>query len=471
MLQPIKRTTNSTSADAPAQSPPASQSSSDAAPSRKRGDRQLGERVRSLSLKRLPERRSNAVRNTAWIIGSLAALVIGWWGYTHYYAPRSGEEPAMASVQKPAQPEGAAKRERPLAQGGDRPPTSAVPSPQTPPVPPAPAVSRPPVRLPAKGEVALEAKGYIVPAHQILVSPKVSGMIVKLDIEEGRRVNKGDVLAVLESTDYAADQQRAAATVRLMRERLRELENGNRPEEIQEAQADLLEAESLVPQLEAEYKRTAGLRVKNSATQQEYELAESKYLAQVQRGQRLRFALKLMQIGPRPERIESARAELAQAEADLAKAEWRLGNCTIRAPITGTILKKNAEEGNIVNPIAFNGSYSLCDMADLSDLEVDLNIQERDISVVEVGQQCRIRAEAYPNRIYEGHVDRLMPIADRAKGAIPVRVKIRIPAEEEGVFLKPEMGAIVTFLNQQAAQTTAVAAEAGQALSPARNMP
>jgi len=88
-------------------------------------------------------------------------------------------------------------------------------------------------------------------------------------------------------------------------------------------------------------------------------------------------------------------------------------------------------------------------MADLSDLEVDLNIQERDISVVKVGQKCRVRAEAYSDRIYEGHVDRLMPIADRAKGAIPVRVKIRIPPEEEGVYLKPEMGAIVTFLNQQ----------------------
>ena len=64
-------------------------------------------------------------------------------------------------------------------------------------------------------------------------------------------------------------------------------------------------------------------------------------------------------------------------------------NCTIRAPISGTILKKNAEEGNIVNPIAFNGSFSLCDMADLSDLEVDLSIQERDIARIFPGQKCK----------------------------------------------------------------------------------
>jgi multidrug resistance efflux pump len=132
----------------------------------------------------------------------------------------------------------------------------------------------------------------------------------------------------------------------------------------------------------------------------------------------------------------------------LAKAEWRLGNCIIRAPISGTILKKNAEEGNIVNPIAFNGSFSLCDMADLSDLEVDLTIQERDISKVFKGQKCKVRAEAFPDRVYDGYVSRLMPIADRAKGAIPVRVKVTVPAEEEGVYLKPEMGALVSFLNK-----------------------
>ena len=86
-------------------------------------------------------------------------------------------------------------------------------------------------------------------------------------------------------------------------------------------------------------------------------------------------------------------------------------------------------------------------MADLSDLEVELNIQERDISAVKVGQKCRVRTKAWPDRVYEGVVSRLMPIADRGKGAVPVRVKLSIPAEEEGVYLKPEMEATVTFLN------------------------
>src|SRR5262249_13971519 len=115
--------------------------------------------------------------------------------------------------------------------------------------------------------------------------------------------------------------------------------------------------------------------------------------------------------------------------------------------ISGTILTKKAEKGNIVNPIAFNVAASLCDMADLSDLEVDMTIQERDIKSVRQGQKCRVRPEAFSDRIYEGQVSRLMPIADRAKGAIPVRVKLlNVPKEEEGVYLKPEMGVIVSFL-------------------------
>ena len=75
------------------------------------------------------------------------------------------------------------------------------------------------------------------------------------------------------------------------------------------------------------------------------------------------------------------------------------------------------------------------------------SIQERDVSKIFKGQRCKVRSEAWPDRVYEGYVSRLMPIADRAKGAVPVRVKVQVPAQEEGVYLKPEMGAIVSFLN------------------------
>lgn len=384
-----------------------------------------------MRLSRLPDRRTPWAKIIGWPIALVLLILGGWWGYQTFLAPQADDDQSPSAVAPD--------------KSGDAPQNAPAGSPSdltTTRRPPLPAAAAP-------GEVVLEAKGYIIPRQQILVSPKVSGMILQLDVEEGRRVAKGDVLAVLESTEYQAEFDRSKANVRLMREKLRELENGARPEEIQQAEAELRENEAMLVQLEADWRRTDELRKANSVTEQEFELAESKYLAQKERVERLRVALALWKLGPREERIEVAKAELSQAEAELVKAEWRLGNCTIRAPISGTILKKNAEEGNIVNPIAFNGSFSICEMADLSDLEVDLNIGERDISVVKVGQKCRVRTDAWPDRVYEGVVSRLMPIADRAKAAVPVRVKISVPAEEEGQYLKPEMGAIVTFLNGQ----------------------
>jgi HlyD family secretion protein len=226
-----------------------------------------------------------------------------------------------------------------------------------------------------------------------------------------------------------------------------ELENGSRKEEIEEARAELAEAGEQVTQLRSTWERTKRLHDLGTkvVTDNEFEISQSVYLAMVRRIERLTSALNLMKIGPRPEKIEAAKADVALAQADFDKAKWRFENCIVRAPVSGTILQKNAEEGNIVNPIVFQGSYSICTMANLADLEVDLNIQERDISNVFVGQRCKIHTEAYPDRIYNGSVSRLMPIADRAKGAIPVRVKLAIPAAEEGIYLKPEMGAVVSF--------------------------
>jgi multidrug resistance efflux pump len=313
-----------------------------------------------------------------------------------------------------------------------------------------------PAALVAKaGSIALESKGYIIPAHQILVSPEVSGRIMKLNVEEGRRVAQGEVLAEIETVQYQADYDRAAATLEVARHRLSELENGSRPEEIKQAEAELAEVEAKLPQLEAQWKRNADLRANRSISLEEYELSESEYQATQRRADRLKYALELLREGPRVERINAARSEVRQCEADLEKARWRLNNCQIRAPISGTILRKAAEEGNIVNPVAFNGSFSLCEMADLSDLEVELDIQERDIAQVSIGQRCEVRAEAWPDRVYRGVVSRLMPIADRAKGAVPVRVKLTVPAAEEGVYLKPEMGAVVAFLQKQEPAATA----------------
>jgi HlyD family secretion protein len=379
-------------------------------------DEQLRERVRSLRLPRQNTAGSATGRWFPWVLclalaGSTAAL-----GYLRY---TEGQKPALPDANTPV--------------------TANTP-PKSSPIAAAPAAS--------SGGFALESKGYIIPAHQILISPKVNGMVVKLRITESQRVAKGDVLAELEDTEFRADRDRAKAMLDSARQNLDELKRGFRPEEIDQARAELAEAEAQRVQYEADFKRAAELLAKKVLSREAYDSTLSKFQAMDRRVQRLNLALKLMVEGPRIERIKSASAQVNQAGAELAKAEWRLNNCIIRAPISGTILKKNAEEGSLVNPIAMQGFYSLCEMADLSDLEVDLTIQERDISKVFADQKCQVRAEAFPDRVYQGYVSRLMPTADRAKGAIPVRVKVKVPANEEGVYLKPEMGALVSFLKK-----------------------
>lgn len=323
--------------------------------------------------------------------------------------------------------------------------------------PAAPLASPPP--KPTTGPV-LESKGYIIPEQQILVSPQVSGRVIELNFEAGQRVERDFVLAILDSTEYRAEFERVNALLAAAQENLAEMREGSRPDEIKQVKAELAESQTNLEQAERDYKRLKELVTSGFGNRQDYETAESQYQMLRKRVDKLGAMAQLMIDGPRPERKRAAEAQVRQQEAELRRAKWRLDNCVIIAPISGTILKKNAELGNLVNSVAFNGSFSLCDMADLSKLEVELSIQERDISKVKKGQRCRVQPEAYMDRYYDGIVSRLMPIADRAKGAIPVRVRLKVPPEEEGQFLKPEMGAIVKFYD-----------EIIEDLSPANNPP
>ena len=291
----------------------------------------------------------------------------------------------------------------------------------------------------------VESKGYIIPEQQILVSPQVSGRVIELNFEAGQRIESGFVLAVLDSTEYQAEFQRVTGLLEAAKENLAELLEGSRPDEIKQVKADLAETQTNLEQAERDYKRAKDLWTKGFGNRQDFEAVESQFQMMTRRVDKLSATAQLMVDGPRPERKKAAQAQVRQAEAEVRRAKWRLDNCIIVAPISGTVLKKNAELGNLVNPVAFNGSFSLCDMADLSKLEVELSIQEREIAKVKKGQRCKVQPEAYMDRSYDGVVSRLMPIADRAKGAVPVRVRLKVPADEEGQYLRPEMGAIVRF--------------------------
>ncbi len=306
-------------------------------------------------------------------------------------------------------------------------------------------------------DVVLEAKGYVIPAHQIQVSPKVAGMIVWLDprFQEGWRVEKDTLIARLETDDYVADLKHAEAVLASSERKLIELETGW-PLERAQAQARLDSAHTNMDFMRRDLDRMQRSGV--SSSPKDTDAAKSGYDQAVKSFDDAEAAVRLLDPkGPRLDRIDAAKADVEASRADVTRARWRFKQTEIIAPVTGTVLTKKAEKGNLVNPVAFNVSASICEMADLGDLEVDLSIQERDIATVVVGQPTIIMPDAFVNNPafrkqfpdgYKGHVSRKMPIADRSKGSHSVRVVVdkgQIKPEEEGVYLKPEMGVIVTF--------------------------
>lgn len=302
------------------------------------------------------------------------------------------------------------------------------------------------------GKIANTAGGYIVPVQLVQVSPKVGGQVTELYIEEGKRVKQGDVLAKLDRAEYEYEYQRTKALADQSKARYDEMRAGNRPEERKRAEATLREAEELREQLrdEAFRYRSSG----RAASADDLVKIESRLRQADQRVEQLRQENKMMQEGQRQERIDAAKAEWETACAMRDKAKYYLDNTSVLAPITGTILIKRAEVGNTVRPESFGQglSASLCDMADLNQLEVDADVSERDLEKVWKGQRCEVRTEAFPDIPYKGYVARMMPTANRGKASVSVRVRVEIPANDS--LLRPDMRSRVTFFHDETPNKT-----------------
>lgn len=296
----------------------------------------------------------------------------------------------------------------------------------------------------------LVAGGYVIPVHRVQVSPKVGGEVIELFIEEGQYMKKGELLARLDPEKYRFEYRRAVGAADQAKAEYDKALNGYRAEEKKQAAAALREAEEIRDQLEDEAARLRRSRPASSA--EEMVRVTSRLTQAKHKVEQSLQSHRMMQEGPRKEDVEKAKAAYLLACAQRDNAKYDLDNTEVRAPISGRILKKQAEVGNTVRPEAFsNGlSASLCEMADVRDLEVDVDVSERDLDQIYQGQKCEIRTEAFPNKAYPGHVARLMPEANRSKASISVRVHIDIP--EDDVLLRPEMRARVAFLPRAAAQ-------------------
>ncbi len=305
------------------------------------------------------------------------------------------------------------------------------------------------------GTVVLTAGGYIVAHHTIEVSSKVIGKVAWVGVEKGHHVRGGQVLVRLEDSEYRAQLAQAQANLAVAHARLKELETGSRPQEIDAARAAMEQAAADFQNNELIFKRTKDLAQQGIASQQQLDNATAAYEMSKAKLESARKNHELIKIGPRIEQIDYARAQVAQARAAVDYAQTMLDSTLIRAPVTGTVLERLVEKGEMVTTMTFGGpggaKASVVSLADLNDLQVELDINQNDFPKTSPHQDCRVIADAYPERIYKGVVEEIAPAANRQKATIQVKVKILQPDE----YLRPEMNAHVSFLTAgEAAKTT-----------------
>src|ERR1700680_1012007 len=173
------------------------------------------------------------------------------------------------------------------------------------------------------GGTVLSATGYIVAHHTINVNSKVTGRLAWIGVEKGDKVKEGQVLVRLEDQAFRAGYEQAKGAAANARAYLAELQNGSRPEEIQQAQHNLDEAQATLANDKRILDRTKQLAGGGVLSRQALDAATAKFDADQQRVNSLEKPLQLMQIGPRAEEIARARGLMAQAhgQLDYAKAQ------------------------------------------------------------------------------------------------------------------------------------------------------
>lgn len=238
----------------------------------------------------------------------------------------------------------------------------------------------------------ISANGYVVARTKASVAAQIPGRLEFLGVTEGSRVRKGDVIARIEAGDYAAALAAARASLRQF-----EAQAAQAARDLERARA--LRSQQLIPESELEDART---------------------------------------------RSEVVAAQAAAARAQVQLASVNFENTRVRAPFDGTVLRKDAEVGEIVAPSSAGGGLTrtaIVTMADLGTLEVEVDVNEAYIARIRNGQPAAITLDAYPDTSFRGQVRQVVPTADRQKATVLVKVAIL----DRDPRILPEMGAKVVF--------------------------
>jgi RND family efflux transporter MFP subunit len=274
---------------------------------------------------------------------------------------------------------------------------------------PLPVVETEAVRVMTIGQARTEltATGYLESRWQAAVGAKVPGRIANIPVEEGDEVKAGDILAELEHSDL--DAMLASRRV-----------------DVQLAEAQLEEADSALAQAKRDVDRERDVYDRLAGTRSALERAETAYTT--------------------AQAVRNARAAAVEAaKSAVVEAEEAVRNMFIYAPFDGTVVTKDAEKGESIMPGgmgASSGRGSVITLAKLDELEVDTDVKEDYLGQLHKGQPTQIVVDAVPDRRYQGRLREIIPMGDRTRGIVKVKVAVLDPDKR----LFPELSATVHFL-------------------------
>ena len=274
---------------------------------------------------------------------------------------------------------------------------------------------------------------------------KIAGRVVELLTDEGLSIQKGDKIAMIDSAELESLVMQNRAALGEASARFEELKSGSRPQEIAQASANLKAAEAELVKARKDFERADRLFKNDAISASQYDAAKSAYDSRAEQAKAAAEQLSMVREGARKEVISAAQDRVKQAQASLRVSQERLGYTALTAPVSGVILKKNVELGEVVQP-----GTPIFTIGEIDDPWVKVYIKEDRLALVKLGQRATVSVDSYPGKKYEGHVSYISSQAEftpktvqtqeeRVKLVFAVKVKVRNVNGE----LKPGMPADV----------------------------
>jgi HlyD family secretion protein len=309
--------------------------------------------------------------------------------------------------------------------------------------------------------VKISATGVVEPNFQVEVKSKASGEVLKFKYEEGDRIKKGQLLLQLDKSDEIRSVARsktdlASATAKLNKAKTALLSQKTKYQTtLKSAESQVLEAEANLEESEDKLKRQEDLFQKKFASREALQGAQTAFKVNQENLIQARSNVQaakdtIHDIEVKKHEIDLARSEVQRAKIALAEAKERLDETEIFAPISGVLIEKLVEQGQIISSGISNvsGGTTLANLADLSRLFIIADVDETDIGSVEINQQVKITADAYPGKTFTGKVQRISPRGQVENSITIFKVKIEIQGEGKDI-LKPMMTANVDIISKE----------------------